>query len=536
MTIHGLELSGLSLVAGQTPERCGTEFRGINPMTGSPLEPAYYSATHDDIENAASSAASAFTVFSGLSGKKRAALLRRIADQIEQCGKSIVERANLETGLPLPRLQGELARTTGQLKLFAEFLEEGSWVNALIDEADRERKPMPRPDTRSILRPLGPVAVFGASNFPLAFSVAGGDTASALAAGNPVIVKAHPAHPGTSELVGRAVQEAIKESGLRAGVFSLLFDAGIEVGISLAKHPQIKAIAFTGSASGGQALMRLASERPEPIPCFAEMGSTNPVFVLPGALRARGSQIAQGLQGSFTLGSGQFCTKPGLVFVPQDHGTEFVDTLRAGIKALGAHGMLTHGIAGKYNKSIEQRSAAGEAELIARSNAAIEAGCAAGLPAIFGISLDEFLKHPDLGEEVFGPTTLLVHYGREQELLKAAQEMHGHLTATVHGTEEDLAKAQGLIRILETKVGRILFNGFPTGVEVCHAMVHGGPFPATSDGRSTSVGTQAIFRFVRPICYQDFPDAALPQELQRSNPLGILRLVNGEWTRSGQDN
>ena len=534
MTIHGLELSGVSLVAGQMPQRRGAEFRGINPANGSPLDPLYYSATDTDIEDAADSAAGAFGVFSGLSGKRRAALLRMIAEKLAERGRSIIERANLETGLPLPRLQGELARTTGQLKLFAEVLEEGSWVNARIDEADRGRKPIARPDVRSMFRPLGPVAVFGASNFPLAFSVAGGDTVSALTAGNPVIVKAHPAHPGTSELVGKAVQEAIKESGLPAGVFSLLFDSGIEVGISLAGHPLIKAIAFTGSASGGQALMRLASGRPEPIPCFAEMGSTNPLFVLPGALRERGSQIAQGLQGSFTLGSGQFCTKPGMVFVPKDHSAEFVDALRNGVSRLGAHGMLTHGIAGKYNKSIEQRVADGKAELIARSDAAVEQNCAAGLPAIFGISLEEFLKHPDLGEEVFGPTTLLVHYGREHDLLKAAQEMHGHLTATIHGTEEDLANAQELIRVLETKVGRILFNGFPTGVEVCHAMVHGGPFPATSDGRSTSVGTQAMFRFVRPICYQDFPDAALPPELQRSNSLGILRLVNGEWTRGGQ--
>src|SRR6185312_9514660 len=328
MTIHGLELSGVSLVAGQMPHRRGEQFRGINPATGSALDPLYYSATDADIEDATESAASAFGVFSGISGKRRAALLRTVAEKLAERGSSIVERANLETGLPLPRLQGELARTTGQLKLFADVLEEGSWVNARIDEADRARKPMARPDVRSMFRPLGPVAVFGASNFPLAFSVAGGDTVSALAAGNPVIVKAHPAHPGTSELVGQAVQEAIKESGLPAGVFSLLFDAGIEVGISLAKHALIKAVAFTGSATGGQALMRLASERPEPIPCYAEMGSTNPMFILPGALRERGTAIAQGLQGSFTLGSGQFCTKPGMVFVPQDHSTEFVDALR----------------------------------------------------------------------------------------------------------------------------------------------------------------------------------------------------------------
>jgi len=531
MTKYEIELSGISLVAGHKPESFGPEFRGVNPRDGSSLEPIYYSATPTDIEKATAAAANAAPEFSGLSAKQRAAFLHSIAAEIAEAGNRIVERANLETGLPLPRLQGELARTTGQLKLFAEVLEEGSWVNARIDKGDRDHK---RPDIRSMYRPLGPVAVFGASNFPIAFSVAGGDTASALAAGNPVIVKAHPAHPATSELVGRAVQAAVKKNGLPPGVFSLLFDSGIDVGIRLCNDPNVKAIAFTGSGAGGQALMRLAAARPEPIPCFAEMGSTNPLFILPGALRERGTQIAEGLQKSFTLGSGQFCTKPGLVFVPQENGRDFVESLRNGVSALGPHGMLTHAIAGKYKQSVAQRLKEGNAEVIVSSDVPVEENCAAGLATIFGITLEEFLRHPDLGEEVFGPTTLLIHYGREADLLNAAKEMRGHLTATIHGTEEDLANAQELIRILETKVGRILFNGFPTGVEVCHAMVHGGPFPATSDGRSTSVGTQAILRFVRPICYQGFPDPALPLELQRSNPLGILRLVNGEWTREAQ--
>lgn len=495
------------------------------------MEPLFYSATADDIDRAANLAADAFASLSGLGGRDRAALLRRIADGLSREGAAIVERAHLEAGLPLPRLQNELGRTTGQLRLFAEVLEEGSWVNARIDYGDRERKPFPRPDVRSMLRPLGPVAVFGASNFPLAFSVAGGDTASALASGNPVIVKAHPAHPGTSELVGKVVQKAVQESSLPPGVFSLLFDSGIDVGIALVQHPAVKAIAFTGSSSGGQALMRLAADRPEPVPCYAEMGSTNPLFILPGAMRERSAQLAKDVQTSFTMGSGQFCTKPGLVFVPQNESAEFIQGLRNGVGALEHHGMLTHGIAAKYNQAIQQRLKGRLAELVVSAPDAPRTAGASGAAVVFGVTLADFLNHPELGKEVFGPTTLLVHYGEETDLIGVAQRLHGHLTATIHGTTEDLVRARELIRVLETKVGRIVFNGYPTGVEVNHAMVHGGPFPATSDGRSTSVGSMAMLRFARPIAYQDFPDAALPAELQQANPLGILRLVNGTFTR-----
>ncbi len=530
METQEVKLTGVSLIGANSGAPHGRGFSGINPANGAKIEPAFYTATSDDIDQAANLAADAFPVFASRSGRERAGLLRRIADGLTNEIGTIVERAHLESGLPLPRLKSELHRTTGQLRLFAEVLEEGSWVNARIDEADSQRKP-PRPDIRSLLRPLGPVAVFGASNFPLAFSVAGGDPASALAAGNPVVVKAHPAHPGTSELAGKIVQSAVRESGLPAGVFSLLFDAGIEVGVSLAQHPAIKAIAFTGSQSGGQALMRLAAARSEPIPCYAEMGSANPVFILPGAMRERGAQIAQGLQASFTMGSGQFCTKPGIVFVPNLDSVAFTETLRSGVGEMGQHAMLTHGIAAKYNNAIQQRISEGQTQLIAGKNDGVEQNCAATKAIVLGIDIPDFFARPELSEEVFGPTTLLVHYGANSDLVEAAQRLQGHLTATIHGTDEDLAEAQELIRVLETKVGRILFNGFPTGVEVCHAMVHGGPFPATSDGRSTSVGTMAILRFARPICYQDFPDAALPVELQRANPLGIMRMVNGTLTR-----
>jgi 2,5-dioxopentanoate dehydrogenase len=531
METQELKLSGLSLIGDRTGGREGAGFRAINPSDASELEPLFYSATNGDIDQACNLAEIAFPVLAGLSGRDRAALLRRIADGLTKEGAAITERANLEAGLALPRLQNELGRTTGQLTLFAEVIEEGSWVNARIDEADRDRKPFPRPDIRSMLRPLGPVAIFGASNFPLAFSVAGGDTASALAAGNPVIVKAHPAHPGTSELVGKVIQEAVRECGLPAGVFSLLFDSAIDVGVSLVKHPAVKAVAFTGSASGGQALMRLAAGRAEPIPCYAEMGSTNPLFILPGAMRERSAQLAKGVQTSFTMGSGQFCTKPGLVFVPQSESADFIQTLCTSVDALGHREMLTLGIAAKYTQLIQKRLADGHAQLTAGAPDKVVTDRAAGAATIFEVSLADFETHPELSEEVFGPTTLLVNYGAACDLLSVARKMHGHLTATIHGTEEDLAGAQELIGVLETKVGRILFNGYPTGVEVSHAMVHGGPFPATSDGRSTSVGSEAILRFARPVCYQDFPDGALPKELQQSNPIAIMRLVNGTLTR-----
>jgi alpha-ketoglutaric semialdehyde dehydrogenase len=534
MSTHtiAMSLSGRSLIGEQSAQPRGSVFHAVNPATGEKLEPAFYSATSDDIDQAATLATDAFDHLATLGGQDRARLLRGIAENLLAEGLAIVERANVETGLPLPRLQSELRRTTGQLNLFADVLDEGSWVNARIDEADRDRKPIARPDIRSIFRPLGPVAVFGASNFPLAFSVAGGDTASALAAGNPVVVKAHPAHPGTSEIVGKLIQKAINDNGFPSGMFSLLFDSGIGVGISLVQHPAIKAVAFTGSASGGQALMRLAAERPEPIPCYAEMGSTNPLFILSGAMRERGALIAQGLQTSFTLGSGQFCTKPGVVFVPQDQSTEFEGTLQKGVGALDPLMMLTHGIAAKYKEAIGQRLAQSQAELISGKSETGNTSCANSGVTLFRTSLDKFLAHTELADEIFGPTTLLVHYGNERDLLLAARVLQGHLTATIQGTEEDLARAHELVRVLETKVGRVVFNGFPTGVEVSHAMVHGGPFPATSDGRSTSVGTQAIFRFVRPVCYQDFPDSALPPELQNANPLGLMRLVNGTFTRN----
>jgi 2,5-dioxopentanoate dehydrogenase len=462
-------------------------------------------------------------------------LLRSIAARLESIAESVIERATQETALPRARLQNEMGRTCGQLRLFAELAEEGSWVNARIDLADPERKPAPKPDIRSMLRPLGPVAVFGASNFPLAFSVAGGDTASALAGGNTVIVKAHEAHPGASELVGRAVRESVRECGLPEGVFSLLFGSGPEVGTALVKHPLVKAGGFTGSRAAGRALMDVAASRREPIPLYAEMGSTNPVFILPGALHERAESIAVGLNASFTLGAGQFCTKPGMVFLPGVSDADLlVRKLRILVSETNPFHLLTGGIHASYHAAVAQRETEAKVKLIAEgprasTNTGFSAGC-----TLFETDAVSFLGS-HLDGEIFGPTTLLVRHANLDQLLAIARSLEGHLTATIHGTEQDLREFAELLAVLETKVGRLVLNGFPTGVEVTHAMVHGGPYPATSDGRSTSVGTQSIFRFARLVCYQGFPDTSLPDELKNANPLCIWRMLNGEMSSGPVD-
>jgi 2,5-dioxopentanoate dehydrogenase len=528
----GQPLSGVSMIGFRDGNHSAELFYATNPATGQPLHPGYAPATAEEIDLAANLAFDAFATFSRTSGRERGAFLRKIAAKIESIAGEIVERARLETALPETRLQGEVARTCGQLRLFAQVAEEGSWVEARIDRPDPTRKPAPKPDIRSMLRPLGPVVVFSASNFPLAFSVAGGDTASAMASGNPVIVKAHPAHPGTSELVGQMVRESVREYGLHEGVFSLLFGPGNEIGIALVEHPAVKAVGFTGSRRGGRFLMDVAAARPEPIPFYAEMSSTNPVFILPGALRERGEAIASGLHASFTLGAGQFCTKPGLVFLPRsDDAIPFAEKLHELVGASSSFHLLTKTIHSSYDSALAARKADPVVTLVAEApNAANRDGFDTSV-ALFETDADKFLGS-DLQSEIFGPTTLLVRHSTRDQILKIAHSLEGHLTATIHGTEQDLRNFVDLLAILENKVGRLVFNGFPTGVEVGHAMVHGGPYPSTSDGRSTSVGTRAIFRFTRAVCYQGFPDDALPQELKNANPLGIWRMVDGEMTRA----
>lgn len=523
---------GTSLIGFRRASAGVRTFHAANPATGEALSPDYHVASREDIEAACTLAHSAFPIFSRLPGRKRAAFLRTIADRIEAIGPALVETATRETALTSARLQGETARTCGQLRLFAQVLEEGSWVQARIDTADPNRKPAPKPDIRSMYRPLGPVVVFGASNFPLAFSVAGGDTASAFAAGNPVIVKAHPAHPGTSELVGQAIVEAVRGCGFPEGVFSLIFDDGIEAGSALVRHHLVRAVGFTGSYRGGRALMDLAASRPDPIPVYAEMGSTNPVFILPGAARERGQQIGEGLHTSVTLGAGQFCTKPGLVILGAGDVAQPVATkLRELMESAPESVLLTKGIRSTFCAGVEARTKSGRAILLAQGKAEPSGAGYRVATALFETNVANLQSDPHLAEELFGPSTLLVRYSDRNELLRIANNMEGHLTATVHATEQDLRDFAELFVILETKVGRVILNGYPTGVEVAHAMVHGGPYPATSDGRSTSVGTQAIYRFARLVCYQGYVDSLLPDELKDSNPLGIWRMIDGAQSR-----
>ena len=523
------EILGTSLIGSQRGASNAEGFHGINPSTGEELAPAYYSASEAEVDQAAELANKAFEIYRQTSGKTRAAFLRKIAANIEGLGDDLVTRATEETALPAARIQGERARTCFQLRLFAGMVKEGSWIDARIDTADPNRTPLRKPDVRSMLRPLGPVVVFCASNFPLAFSVAGGDTASALAAGNPVIVKAHHAHPGTAELIGLAVSEAVRACNLPEGVFSLLYGPGSKVGVQLVEHPLIKAGGFTGSRSGGIALMNAAASRPEPIPFYAEMSSVNPIFILPNALRERAEQIAIGLHASITLGTGQFCTNPGLVFVPDNGSEGLITKLSELIAATPASAMLTAGICSAYSEGVGALEHNPRVQLITRQEAN---GMTLAGPALFQTNVISFLEDRNLSAEVFGPSTLLVRYSNPEQLLEVARSLEGQLTTTIHANEAELNEYTDLIAVLETKAGRLLFNGFPTGVEVGHAMVHGGPFPATSDGRSTSVGTRAALRFVRQVCYQDWPDAALPDELKEDNSLNIWRLVDGEMTKA----
>ena len=518
-------------IIGQSLSAEGKEvFQGENPATGQKLEPAFFEATESEINSAIEKAAAAFETYRNVSGEGKAAFLETIAEEIVALGDDLIKRCMEESGLPEARLTGERGRTVGQLKLFASLLREGSWVDARVDLAEPDRKPLPKPDIRSMQRALGPVGVFGASNFPLAFSVAGGDTASALAAGCPVVFKAHPAHPGVCEMVGTAIQRAVKKAGMPEGTFSMINGRSTQVGMALVRHPLITAIGFTGSFRGGKALYDEATKRPVPIPVYAEMGSTNPVFILPDALRERKEKIAQDLAAAVTLGVGQFCTNPGLVFVPESDDTEaFKQALSTNIKGIGAGVMLTAGMQSNFQQGLKKLSSAKGVEVLAQGLS--EGTGSRGTAHLLHASIESFLNDHTLEEEVFGPSTLAVTAKVKADLMKAARNLSGHITATIHGTEKDLEEYKDLIAVLELKVGRLIINGYPTGVEVCHSMVHGGPFPATTDSRSTSVGTGAIARFTRPVAYQNFPTSLLPAELQDGNPLKIMRLVNGERKR-----
>lgn len=534
MEPNEIELTGRHLIAGEWVASEGEGVRAVEPASGEALEPAFCQAGEREVNAAFQAAVDAFEQTRDLAPSRRAELLEAIADQIVAQGDPLITTAQRECALPGSRLTGERGRTTGQLRLFAALLREGSWVDAVLDRSDPQRQPLPKPDVRRMLRPLGPVVVFGASNFPFAFGACGGDTASALAAGCPVIVKGHPGHPATNERFAHAVLAALRALNLPSGLFSLLQGAGTEVGAALVRHPAAEAVGFTGSLAGGRALFDLAANRPRPIPVYAEMGSVNPLVVLPAALAERGDAIAESLAQSVLLGAGQFCTKPGLVFTIADaQGERFASELARHIGAAGAFTLLNGGIQHKFAASVDHlRNVSGLHTLVE----GVCSGAANCTPSLFQVEAATWRANPTLHEEAFGPAALLIRCRDSEELLATLGMVEGQLTGTVHaGREEDESLLRAVVALLEARVGRLVFNGYPTGVEVCHAMVHGGPYPATTTPASTSVGTAAIRRFVRPVAYQNLPDKLLPPALQNANPLGIERTVDGQTTRAALD-
>lgn len=517
-------ITGQNLIGGIAESGRGAIFDAIEAATGAVLGPRFTCADHAALGRACQAAADSFTAFRQTTPELRALFLEEIGRQIMALGDVLIVRAMAETGLPRPRLEGERARTVGQLGLFAKVVRDGTYLDLRIDPALPDRQPLPRPDLRLRHIPLGPVAVFGASNFPLAFSVAGGDTASALAAGCPVVVKAHPAHPGTSELVGRAIQAAVTITGLPAGVFSMLF-GDQEIGRLLVADPRIMAVGFTGSRSGGLALAAIAQARSYPIPVYAEMSSINPVILLPAALRSRGEEIGRAFVAALTLGAGQFCTNPGLILAVDGPDLNlFLASAADALARVPPAVMLTAGIREAYRAGI----AAFKSHCAVRQVASgLPGGETLASAALFSVDGRTFLSDPHLRAEVFGSCALVVRCRDMAEIESVIDALEGQLTAALHLDDQDHDLARALLPKLEQKAGRILVNGFGTGVEVAHAMVHGGPFPSTSDGRTTSVGSLAIARFLRPVCYQNLPDDLLPDELKADNPLNLPRSIDG---------
>ncbi|MGG2399153.1 aldehyde dehydrogenase (NADP(+)) [Pseudomonas sp. SH1-B] len=522
-----LSLTGHNYIGGERRAAGTVEHKSLDASSGEALPYTFIQATPEEVDAAAQAAAAAYPIYRNLSAERRAEFLDAIADEIDALGDDFVALVTRETALPAARIQGERGRTSGQMRLFAKVLRRGDFYGARIDRALPDRQPLPRPDIRQYQIGVGPVAVFGASNFPLAFSTAGGDTASALAAGCPVVFKAHSGHMATAECVADAVIRAAEKTGMPKGVFNMIFGGG--VGEILVKHPAIQAVGFTGSLKGGRALCDMAAARPQPIPVFAEMSSVNPVIVLPGALKARGATVAKELAGSVVLGCGQFCTNPGLVIgIRGAEFSDFVAGLADAIGAQPAQTMLNAGTLRSYAGGVAQLNGHAKVSHLAGNE---QTGNQAQ-PQLFKADVSMLLEGDHLlQEEVFGPTTIVVEVADSAELTRALQSMHGQLTATLIAEREDLTAFRDLLPLLEVKAGRVLLNGYPTGVEVCDSMVHGGPYPATSDARGTSVGTLAIHRFLRPVCYQNYPDEVLPEALQNANPLGIQRLVDGVHSR-----
>ncbi len=483
-----------------------------------------------NIDQVMENAQVAFRSYKNATGVAKAELLRSIGNEIEALGDELIDTVMRESGLPEGRVRGERGRTVNQLAQFADLVAEGSWVEATIDTGDPARTPAPKPDLRKMLVPIGPVVVFGAGNFPLAFSVAGGDTASALAGGNSVVVKAHPAHLETSRLVAKAIKIALKKADLPEGIFEMIEGDGYEPGTLLVKHPVTKAVGFTGSEKGGMALYQLAAEREEPIPVFAEMGSINPVVILPKKLESGAKEIASNLVASVNLGAGQFCTNPGLIITSASAGfDEFVQVLSSEAKAAAANKMFSDSVYRNYTLNKEKIVEATVVSLIGEGEKTSEENSV--VPAIAKVDAQDFIKHPNLHQEIFGPFSLVVECQNEAQIKEVIASLKGQLTATLYAEDEEISSDSDWVDLIQSKCGRLLFGGVPTGVEVCAAMQHGGPFPSSSDARFTSVGLSAIKRFVRPVAYQDAPQFALPDELKDENPLDIWRMVNNVQTK-----
>lgn len=522
--------TGANFVAGEERVGSGETYGAIDPRTGSMTGPQFYEATPRDVLDAAAAAAEAFKVTGEWPADRRSALLEAAADRLDGLGEGLIDVVDAETGLGRERLLGERTRTTGQLRAFAELIREGSYVGAMIDRGDPGAG---IPDLRRVQVPTGPVAVFGASNFPLAFSVPGGDTASALAVGCPVVAKAHPSHPGTSEMCARAIIGAVADVDGPAGLFSLIHGTSQEMGAALVTAPEVTAVAFTGSLRAGRALYGLAAARPVPVPVYAEMGSLNPLAITTGALRARKTEIARGLVASFTQGTGQFCTKPGLVLIPNGPELdEFVEAMRSAIQDVTPGVLLNRGIHTAYQADIETMAASTSVSVVAEAGSEGGAGLTA-IPRVLMTDAEQLTATPGLTDEHFGPVTILVRCRDLEQMAQAVAVLPGGLSGTIHLQEEEVGAdgIENLVRAMRDRAGRVVVNGFPTGVAVTHGQVHGGPYPATTAPGHTSVGMTAVQRFQRPVAYQNVPQALLPAALRDDNPLGIVRWVDGEPTR-----
>lgn len=524
--ITGKNYIGNRIVAGGDKT-----LKTINPQLNTENPWTFTEATSEEIEQAVVLADQAFEVYKKCSGQEKAAFLNAIADEILDLGDELLAVYCSESGFPKNRAEGERGRTINQLRSFAEMLTEGSWIEAVIDTAVPDRLPLPKDDLRKMLFPLGPVVVFGSSNFPLAFSTAGGDTASALAAGCPVIVKSHSMHIGTGEMVASAIIKAAKKTNMPEGVFSNLIGGGVTVGASLVKHPLVKAVGFTGSTKGGRALFDLASQRPEPIPVFAEMGSINPVVFLPEALEKNSSKWATAYAASITLGTGQFCTNPGLLLgIKSEQLNRFLNELADETEKIIPSCMLHPSIKADFDNGKKRLQTQNGVITLAEHKVEVPANYAS--QTIIKVEGKTFLDNPDLRNEVFGPLSIAVQCDNKEQLLSVIEVLDGQLTGTIITEENELADYANVIAALQSKVGRLIFNGVPTGVEVCPSMIHGGPYPASSDSRFTAVGIHAVKRWVRPLSYQNWPDSLLPAALQNENPLGISRTVNNILTHS----